>query len=696
MADDLTKRPLFRKRGEKDETAPRRRNQRPEPNPEAGRLRELQSRAIDSIRDELSNYWLNYAFLDGSQWVVWSRDSGRIVEADREDSRARITVDRMSPNTRTVISKAMQRELTFEVLPNMSDDAHIRASRIGETLLRTLHTEQDWEVIREKHLQAMWKGGTAAICVDWDPNAKDQILPPSEEGAPAVFSGEAKLSVLSIAEMAVEPGASDPERARYWFKTQRIPPKEVQSMFRLDWEPEADTSSNAQPYTSRFSAGQTQHDSRTTLVVTYYERPNFLNQKGRLAVVVNDQIVHDVDWPFPYKDRLNLFVGRETVVEDRWTGTTILSRARGIQVAINAAHSSVIEHMKRAGNARLAVPQSSLDAINALTDQAAEVVPFNDGVSTPPQWISPPQMPSWWVEAPERLQIQIDDIMGVHDVSRGDTPANAPDSGYGISLLIEQDTTPVGRMVKETARVWSDVASFVLALYESQTKAKRKISVTLPDQPATTIEWTGKDLLGQHTAFVPPDSLIPRSRAAQMAMAEKMMAMGVISSAAEFAAVAELPGAKDMLSRIAPDIQRARRENAIMGAGKVAVVRDFDDHAAHIMEHNNFRKSAFYEMLSPEEQSIVGKHVKGHELAAAEQLGRRSAGAAISPALAGMPMADGSPAMDPAMLAGPEPVAPELPPVEETPPLDENALVEQMLAEMQVANPTDNDNPLPE
>lgn len=658
-----------------------------EKDPEAEVLLEKWHQAVNAIREEQANYWLNYAFLDGSQWVSWNKSDGRISEVNREDSRARITINRMAPNTRAIVSKATQRELGFEVLPDGADDAHIRAARISETILRTLHRAHDWEVTRERHIQALWKGGTAAICVDWDPTAKDQIFPSTDEGEPATFEGDSVETTLSIAEFCVEPGTRDPEKARYWFKSIAVPVLEAQATYELDWCPPSDSGSISTPYSNRFTSGASPADNKTCLVLTYYERPNFLNKEGRIAVVIDSQIVHDADWPFPDKDRLNLFVGRETVVENKWTGTTILSSARPIQTAINASWSSVVEHMKRAGNARLAVPQSALDTVQALTDTAAEIIPYHDGVSSPPQWISPPQMPGWWVEEPQRLSEQLDDIMGVHDVSRGQAPTNAPDSGYGLSILVEQDTTPIGRMVKETARVWSDVASFVLKLHEQQAKAPRKLSVSVPGQPPMTISWTGKDLMKQTTAHIPPDSIMPRSKAAQMALADKLLMSQLITSPEQYAKVAELPSMHDFMSAVSPDIVRAQRENALMAAEQVAIVKDFDDHEAHIKQHNDFRKSAMYEMLDPKMQKVVDTHVQGHETMAAEELGKRQAGGQINPMLAGAPVASGAPAVDPALTAPPPPDMIDPAAVEAAAQPSEDDIVQNMIAEMQANNP---------
>lgn len=616
---------------------------RPEPNAEAAQVRELYQKGLKAIRPEVSNYWINYAFLQGSQWVYWDDGNNRLADLPRDPDRTRITNNRMASNTRTIMAKAMQRKIVFEVLPSSSDDASIRGARLGENILREVHRHHDWEVIREKHLQAVWKGGTAAICVNWNPQAKDVIIPASNDGAPAVHEGDTYEEVLSIAEFVVEPGARDPETARWWAKAILLPPKDVQAQFSLKWEPDADGFSAQAPYVNRFTSG-TPAENQTTLVLTYYERPNFLCKEGKVRVVVNDQVVHQSDWPFPTKDRLNLFVARETVVENKWTGDTVLTYARPLQTALNATESVLLEHMKKAGNARLAIPQSSMDIIESLTDEVGEFIPYVDG-NAKPEWMSPPQMPNWWQQRPEALIQAIDDEMGVHDVSRGDAPSNI-ESGYGLSILVEQDTSPVGRLVKETARVWSDVAEFVLKLYEQEVKTKRKSSIK-DGNASMRIEWTGKDLHGQTTAEVPEDAVLPRSRAAQIQNAQKMMEMQLITSVSDYAFMAELPDARHVLEAVAPAIAWARQENGLFAAGHMSAVEEWEDDEAHIMEHNRYRQTMDYRLLDPKQREAVNSHIKAHETQAAEKMGKQRAKSQIDPALGMAPSADGSLPVEP-------------------------------------------------
>jgi hypothetical protein len=244
----------------------------------------------------------------------------------------------------------------------------------------------------------------------------------------------------------------------------------------------------------------------------------------------------------------------------------------------------------------------------------------------------------------------MDDIMGVHDVSRGQAPVNAPDSGYGLSILAEQDTTPVGKLVKGSAIAWGKVASMCLELFQAEVKGPRQAVVRTPSQPPETMGWTGHDLMRQTQATVPLEAVIPRSHAALQAMAEKMVQMGLIKSFEQFATIMELPGTADLVNRLSPDVAKARWENHAMAQGQVCVPDDFDDHAVHLEQLNDFRKSAKYRLLDPEVQQTIAEHAQAHETMAAEEMGKAQARAAISPALAAAPTAHGGVVLPPDAL----------------------------------------------
>jgi len=600
-----------------------------------GYVRKRYEEGLKQLNMELYNYWLNYSFHAGHQWLFWDRSNQRVDSLPDDPDRIRMTVNRIKADTRIIISNYTQRELVFEVHPTGFDDVSIRSSRIASALLRDLRQQHSWEVIREAIGMAVLKGGTAAVCVDWDEESGNSVETP-----------------LSIAQFVVEPGARNAEKARWWVKVQTLPPGEVQAMFGLESEPAGDALPGMAAFSRKLlSSGD--GNVPLTLVLTYYERPNALCPEGKFCVEVDGKEVQEGPWPFPWDDHLNLHVMRETLVEDQWPGATIMTDARKVQVGINLAWSNYMEHLRDAGNARLLVPSSASDLVKQVTDIPGEMIEYPDGVA-PPSYLSPPQLAAWLQSMATELKLELDDIMGVHDVSRGMAPANI-ESGYGISILAEKDSSPIGRLIKESARVFTGVARDVLALYASEVTQQRDLTIRTSSGPERH-KWSGKDLAGQFDVQVPLDAVMPRSQAAQQALADRMVQMGMISNPAQYIRFAQVPGQEYLIDAVMPDVAKARRENHSMGLGSIEIPADFDNHEVHIQEHNDFRKTERYESLSKDDRSIVDDHIKAHATFAAEAVGRMRKDQAMDPALGDIPQPDGAVAPDPLEPPPPPPM----------------------------------------
>lgn len=570
-----------------------------------------------------------------------------------------MTVDRLLPASRIIIAKLTSRELAFEVPPTSAQDDVIRGSKIAEAVLGDLTREHRWEELREDTLWNAWKGGTAAIALDWDSKAGTPLGLIAESNE-HFGTGDTRETALSLAEFVVEPGVKDAETARWWIRAAALPPEQVQDMFGLNKKPAADATAGLTPLehnllstNTGFSAGRAGNvQPNLTMVYTMYERPHGKSE-GRIISVVGNRVVDKAKWPFPFKERLNIVVMHETRLQNRWTGISVLSTARPMQVAYNQSWSSIVEHMKLAGNARLKIPESAVRILESLSDLPGELLPVPDQSLGGVDWLSPPQMPGWWIQQPDRLAAEIDDALSVHDVLRGDAPPNI-ESGLGLSILAEQDATPLGRMTKELAGMFSRLGSLVLEVYQDKVKETREARITNPGFPPVTARWTGKALRGQTGAIVPVDVILPRSRAAMQEFATRMMEMFPDAGLgpADFAKLADLHNQRDFLDAVSPDVSKARRENHLMALEEVPQPRKWDDHEQHIREHNRFRKSVEYEALSDDTREIVDLHVQAHATLAAEESGQAVARGAINPALAATPTANEGPILAPEQLEG--------------------------------------------
>lgn len=599
----------------------------------AGKIRELYEKGTKALRYEQRQAWINRAFLATEQWVYWSRTQNRLMQMPRDDRRARIVMDRLMPSSRTTIAKLLRRPLTFDVTPTGADDESITGSRIAEAVLRDRHREKNWEGLREEAMWACWEGGTGLLALDWNPEAGKPLG--QTPGGRNFGTGDIEESALSITEIATEPGTRDIERAGWWIKASALPPEEVKERYKLKSTPSADATAGASPLQNRLMRDGSREDVvPLTLVLTYYERPSN-DGDGRVVVVVGSEVVDGPHpWPFPFKDRLNVVAARETRIVGRWTGDTILSHAIGPQMALNQIWSSHIEHAKMAGNARLLVPEVSIDVVERLTDEPGEVVPYTTASGVPaPGYLSPPSMPAWWAEQIPMIEKEIDDILGVHDISRGEAGPNVH-SGVALSMLSENDDTPLGRLAKEHAEMWGRFASLELELYQDKVTETRKARISTGSDRPEIVGWTGKKLAGQTQATVPLEAVQPRSRAASYQLASDVFMKFPQMPPRAFATIADLPGIEDLLANIDPNTEKQRRENHEMALEIPAIPELWDDDQLHIDELNRFRLSARYEGLSDTAKGYLQMHEDAHKQQIGEKAAEQSAMQTLTPDLA--------------------------------------------------------------
>lgn len=610
----------------------------------AARIQELYDKATRDTSKAVNDYWMNRAFLFGEQWIYREPTSGRIEEYPRDADRVRITDNHIWPASRTLMSKLLRRRLVFEVPPKGSDDANIKAAQKALAVINDVYVQHDWEnKLRVPLTWDVWMGGTAGMCVEWDPE-EGTVLDYAPDGR-KIGTGDTRESKLSILEMAVEPGAQWAETARWWIRAAAMPPEQAQDMYGLSKTPDPDLNSSLSPLQAKLMAADWDEETpkELTLVLTYYERPNKKSEKGCYAVCIGENLVSGPhEWPFPFKDRLNLVVAHETPPTTRWYGETVLTAARPLQVAMNAAQSAVLEHMKLAGNARLMMPDGTYDNAEDLTDLAGEIIHYDKDEGAP-EYLSPPVMPNWWVEYSEKLKGRLDDLLSLQDVARGVAPPNI-ESGLGISILSENNDTPLATYALQIARAFERLSYLVLKIYEDKVTETRTASMSSRmgrNFPPDVTEWHGKELMGHCHVEIPDDAVIPRSRAAAEQRAFSLWDRKLITDPAEFAQVADMGNPQSFLEGLNPDLARASRENYYMSIGRVAVPADFDNHDIHVQSHNRFRKSLTYEQMPDDQKAVVDEHVLAHSQLAAQEQAVMAAAEEVDPRALAIPTPQG-------------------------------------------------------
>lgn len=603
----------------------------------ARQIRQMWDDGLEETREQRRNYWIAYEFLRGNQWLVWSDVTERLTPITDDDIIRHVN-NRLGPATRTIMAKLHRRPLSFEVPLTATDDGSIQGSKLSEAVLSHTAREQDWERVRRKANRLAWKGGTGLICQEWDTDAAGTLgLDPvtNEE----VGKGDIKLTALSITEAVTEPGCDDIEHAPYWIKCSALPPKTVQRIYDLDEAPNAD-STDASTYDVRSPWGRDGLKGRLCSVLTLFERPSKQNPQGQVVTVCGDIELHRGPWPYPFDDRLNVVAITETEQEGRWNGDSVLWDAIPLQFELNRAHTNISEHIQKVGFAQRMAPQGVLDETDFDNDPAT-IIEYAAGPGMPaPGYLAPPQLADWVQKRPEDLYRAIDDTLGVHDISRGSAPSGV-ESGVALSLLAEQDDTPVGGLAKVSGEAWGRVGRNTLEMYAAFVHGERREAlVQQPNASPEVVQWDGTMLAGQTMAEVPPDVTSPRSRAAQTQTAMNLWDRNVFVTPegkpdpVTFLAFADMPGTTDALEASSPALLKYRRQNADMFAGHVCVPVDFDDHALAIKVHNQARFSRRYEQSPPEIRALFDLKIQGHQNLSEEEMVMQEARAAVAPALA--------------------------------------------------------------
>ena len=588
-------------------------------------------------------YWINLAFYLGEQWLWWNEARNMVDRLPMEWSplgpdRTHYTGNRIRPNLNIVMGRMLRANLGFDVPPTDSADDCILGARKAEKVLEGYHRMQDWESIRHDELAGAFYGGTSGVLVEWD-GTRGKELQYDHQRDQVIATGDCYLRALTAPEFCLEPGTR-PGEARWGVVGITTPVEAAKDQYGLSKTPEPDGAVARTPvHVQMLNASGRPSERDQCLVLTYYERPNRSNRHGCYAVVINDKTVYQGKWPFPF-DELNIHVFRQGRIPGRWYGDTLMNDAVKLQFGYNFARSVLQEHLKAFGNMRVIAPRGAF-LEDDFDDTVGGILWYQpDNAGGKPEFLVPPNLARWVSAEPENIRDELDEIMHVHGISRGEGFDRM--SGQAGALLSEKDETPLGIMSHEQASGWGRIATQVLKLLEAKGSETRAVSIPLAKGLTEKVAFNGKELCGQTTATVPLDAVMAKPAAAREAFWRDLWDRKIVTDPRQYARGVGLPP-ENFEELLDPDSAKAHRENYRMMQGIVEIPEDFDAHDVHMAEHNRFRKSDSYRFADPEHRSIIDDHIKFHEKLIHQEMAEQANRAQQNPVLPAIPQANEPP-----------------------------------------------------
>lgn len=597
-------------------------------------------------RGMIERQWkLNLAFYFGRQNVIFKQgvnyipgQSGQLYVPAAPYYRARPVINRLRPVVRTELAKLTSQKPSASIIPATNEEEDLYAARAGEQIWESTYR---FKKLKSKIRQTLFwtlTCGTGFLKTYWDHEAEDAT---SDQMGDFCFVPETPFHVF-VPDLRQE----ELEEQPYIIHAQVRPRAAMEMRYLM---PVNETSGREKllddQYLNLIGANNTD-DKKTVLCLEVWVKPGAepLFPNGAMFTLVGDKLVDGGEgWPYDHKQYP--FAKFDHIPSGKFYSDSSLVDLIPIQREFNRTRGQIIEAKNRMAKPQLIAPKGSIDP-RMVTTEPGIVIEYQPGFN-PPQPIPLSPLPSYVLQEVDRLLMDISDISGQHEVTRGQTPPGVT-AATAISYLQEQDESMLSPSYDSMEEGIEKVAFQTLSLVKQFWLTTRMLKVVGTDGSFEVISFKGSELRSNTDIRVEAGSSLPTSKAAKQAFIMDLMKMGFIPPDKGLE-VMEIGGINKIYDEIQADVREAQRENLRMSKiteeqlaeftqitteqmqlnpqqiiqpadGKAPVsdvpliipVNNWNNHQIHIEVHNKFRKSQRFDQAPPYVKELFDAHVKAH------------------------------------------------------------------------------------
>lgn len=616
-------------------------------------------KSIKQARGVLERQWyVNAAFYMGKQNVALltttanaNGNNFRLITPQAPPWRVRLISNKIRPIMRTELAKVTAQKPSVSVIPASDDDKDIFAARAGEQVWEETYQRKRIKNVMRRAMYWTLITGTGYVKDWWDPNA---ILPGNSgltgdfcimpETPFHVFVPDFQEEEIENQPYLIHASAKSPEwvRANYKKLADDINPSTAAAKDILD-----------DSFLNMIGSNQLSKDS--VLCLELWAKPGALKAipDGGMVTILGDTVVQITEG-LPYQHGEYPFTKFSHIPTGKFYGESTITDLVPLQKEYNRTRSQIIEAKNRMAKPQLVAQEGSVDA-SKITTEPGQVIFFRAGMQAP-QPLPLQSLPPYVLDELNRVQMDMDDISGQHEVTKGRVPPGVS-AATAISYLQEQDDSKLSHTIDSIEDGIEKIARHTLSHVNQYWDIPRIIKTVGDNGAFDAVTLKGADLAGNTDVRVEAGSALPQSKAAKQAFVMDLMKMGFVDPAKGLQ-VLEIGGITKLYDELQTDIRQAQRENLRMQNLVQVAVNTWDNHALHIETHNNFRKSQAYENLDPQAQALFEYHVQMHQLVAAGGIPPVAPGAMPNAMPGQMPQQD--PTMDPNAQSS-NPLQPEPP-----------------------------------
>jgi hypothetical protein len=605
------------------------------------------------------SWYVNLAFQAGKQNIAFMNTSksslGFALHVPKAPPwRVRMVINHCRRIVRTECAKlASQRPRPF-VVPATTEDEDQTASRIGETILEAAFSTHDFGTTNRSWI---WWGsviGTSFLKQYWDPSklADDKKT-----------QGDICIERLNPFEIFIPNLMEESlEKQPYVIHAQTKSVEEVKRYYKVDVQPNAIGVTNMieDSFLNLIGAQQMRNDK--VLVLEFWCKPGYHDQfpNGGMFTIAGDRLVQVVT-EMPYKHQHFPFYKHTSIPTGMFYGDSVLVDTIPLQREVNRTRSQIVENKNLMSKPKLMAPKGSINP-KQITSEPGQIILYTPGYEKPDVMPTPP-LPAYVSQELERLSIDMDDISGQHEITRGNNPSQVT-AATALSYLQEQDDSKLYYAVASLEDAISQLGSDYLEMASQYWTSERMVRVVGTEGIVEAEAWKGSDLRGNTDVRVMTGSGLPQSKAAKQAFIMDLLKFGFLPPEKGIEML-EIGGMERIYEEVLIDKRAATRENILMSqmtpedidikraskaaetliaeaqsdpmqVGQMALesgdtaeeamsnisestmkplveVNSWDNHQLHIEQHNRFRKTQRFALLPNEVKAEFELHVVEHQ-----------------------------------------------------------------------------------
>lgn len=582
-----------------------------------------------NARSKIERQWtVNLAFFRGKQNVAFvqstvASNGFRLLVPPAPPWRVRLVINKVRPMIRKEMAKLTSQRPSFTVVPATNEDEDYYAAKAAEQVLESNYSDYKIEEVNRSMVWWLTTCGTSYIKCYWD---SKKVVPKKGQvdqltGQPTDIVGDTCVEhIVPLFIYVPDLLEEDIEKQSYVIHAFTKPRDWIQQYY------------GKEVATKAMIKSTTDFLEDTFFDITGTSKPRLQEQilclemwikpgghpwfpKGGMILLVGDQLYTIIE-EFPYSHGMYPFIKFIHIPSGSFYGSSVIEDIVPLQREYNRSRSQIIEAKNMMAKPRMIGPDGALDPAK-ITTEPGQYIPVKFGMESLVRILEMPQLPIYVENEIVRIQQDMDDISGQHEISRGQIPTQVT-AATAISYLQEQDDTILALTIDSIEAGMAKLGSQLLSFAETYWTQDRLVKVAGKDESFNVQFLKGSALKGNTDVRVEAGSALPSSKAARQALLVDLFKMGAFGNdPSEFLRIMDLKGIEKVIEGYKIDISQAQRENMKMALGQPIEINDFDEHQVHLEYHDRYSKTQEYEMLDDQIKQLFVEHRQAHQQALA-------------------------------------------------------------------------------